>query len=145
MTKYIFALTALGIVMSGCSSNSGYGTSSNPVAPSDTAAVSFVSSVQPIFTANCTNSSCHGGTNPQQGQNLTAGQAYSNIVNVTSHEVPAYLRIKPFSSDSSYLYMKITGDPRIAGGTVKMPKGGSLSPAQIQIIKSWIDQGAKNN
>ncbi len=145
MTKYILAMTAIGLVISGCSSNSGYGTSSNPMTPSDTGAVSFASDVQPIFTANCTNSSCHGGSSPQQGQNLTAGQAYSNIVNVASHEVPLYARVKPFSSDSSYLYMKITGDPRIAGGTVKMPKGGSLSSAQIATIKSWIDQGAKNN
>jgi hypothetical protein len=107
--------------------------------------VSFSSQVQPIFTANCTNSSCHGGLSPQQGQNLTAGQAYSNIVNVASHEVPSYVRVKPFSSDSSYLYMKITGDSRIASGTVKMPKGSSLNPTDIQTIKNWIDQGAQNN
>lgn len=118
--------------------------SSNP-GPSSGGNVSFSSQVQPIFTANCASSSCHGGSSPQQGQNLTSGQAFSSIVNVASHEVSSYLRVKPFSSDSSYLYMKITGDPRIAAGTVKMPKGGSLGSTDIQTIKNWIDQGAQNN
>jgi hypothetical protein len=116
---------------------------SNPASTSS-GNVSF-SEVQAIFTANCTSSSCHGGSSPQEGQNLTAGQAYSNIVNVASREIPSYFRVKPFSSDSSYLYMKITGDPRIASGTAEMPKGGSLQASDIQTIKNWIDQGALNN
>jgi len=136
MKKSIVVLSAL--LFAACSK------SSNPTSP-PSGSVSFKNDVQPIFTASCASSSCHGGSSPQKGQNLTVGNAFSNIVNVASVEVPSYLRVKPSSSDSSYLYMKITGDSRIASGTVKMPKGGSLSSADIQTIKNWIDQGAQNN
>lgn len=144
MKKHMLIFAAFGLAAAGCSGNSG-GTSSNPMTPSDTSAISFAGDVQPIFTANCTNSSCHGGATPQQGQNLSAGQAYSNIVSVPSKEVPSLFRVKPFNADSSYLYIKVSGGSGIAPGTVKMPKGGSLSLAQIETIKAWIDQGAKNN
>jgi hypothetical protein len=118
---------------------------SSPTLPSSSN-VSFSGQVQPIFTANCALSGCHAtAASATMDQNLSAGQAYSNIVNVASHEVPNYLRVKPFSSDSSYLYMKITGDSRI-GNTAQMPFGRApLSSSDIQTIKNWIDQGAQNN
>lgn len=131
-------LIVLGLFMASCSKSSGI-----PVVP--TTGIKFSTDVQPIFTANCTSSSCHGGSFPQQGQNLTSGHAFGSIVKVASVEVPSYSRVKPFSSDSSYLYMKITGDSRIAAGTARMPLGGSLNSNDIQTIKDWIDQGAMNN
>jgi len=113
--------------------------------PMSSSTVSFKNNVQPIFTNNCALSGCHAGSIPQEGQNLSAGQAFNNIVNVQSIEVPSFFRVKPSYSDSSYLYMKISGDPRIAAGTVRMPKGGTLQPNDIQTIKDWIDQGAQDN
>ncbi|HUI30705.1 MAG TPA: hypothetical protein VLX91_10845 [Candidatus Acidoferrales bacterium] len=136
--KNLIILSA--VLFAACSKSS----SSNPMSSSDTTNVSFASQVQPIFTSNCTNSSCHGGTTPQRGQNLSAGQAYNNIVNVASQEVPSYDRIRPYRSDSSYLYLKITGASGITGA--RMPYGGSpLQTSDIATIKAWIDQGAKNN
>lgn len=131
-------LIALGLFVVSCSKSS-----SIPVV--STTEVKFSMDVQPIFNANCTSSNCHGGSSPQQGQNLTSGHAFGSIVNVASAEVPSYSRVKPFSSDSSYLYIKITGDSRIAAGTARMPLGGSLNSSDIQTIKDWIDQGAMNN
>jgi len=116
-------------------------TSNSPTSSQD---VSFSSQVQPIFTSSCALSGCHSGSNPTGGQDLSAGKAYNNIVSKASTEVPGYFRVKPFSSDSSYLYMKITGDSRITG--VRMPNGGApLSQSNIQTIKNWIDEGAQNN
>jgi hypothetical protein len=94
-----------------------------------------------VFTPSCALSGCHAGSAPQQGQNLSSGLAFSNIVNVPSTEQPAFMRVKPGDPDSSYLYMKITGDPRISG--VQMPKtGGPLSAAKIAAIHDWIANGA---
>ncbi len=118
--------------------------SSNSTSPSG-GNVSFSSDVQKIFTTNCALSGCHATASTSAGnQNLSAGQAYNNIVNVKSYEVPSYVRVKPFSSDSSYLYMKITGASGISGA--QMPYGKApLQSSDIQTIKNWIDQGALNN
>ncbi len=75
---------------------------------------------------------------------LAAGSAYGAIVNVASREKPQFMRIAPSKSDSSYLYLKITGSSLISGA--RMPyNGGALSQSDIQTIQHWIDQGAKNN
>ncbi|MFZ1081310.1 MAG: hypothetical protein WAO19_05220 [Candidatus Kryptoniota bacterium] len=129
----------LAVLFAACSKSS-----SNSMTP-PSGNINFSSQVQPIFTANCALSGCHAGSSPQQGQNLSAGQAYSNIVSVRSAEAPSFFRVNPSNSDSSYLYMKITGDPRI-GNTARMPYGKSpLGASDIQTIKNWIDQGALNN
>ena len=107
----------------------------------------FAAHVQPIFTARCALSGCHAGAAPQQGMNLSAGQAYANIVNVASMELPAMMRVRPSLPDSSYLVHKIQGTQVGVGGSGdRMPLGGPfLSAAQIDLIRQWILAGANNN
>ncbi|QXD16765.1 hypothetical protein GQ464_007455 [Rhodocaloribacter litoris] len=112
-----------------------------PPPPDDT--VSFAA-VQSIFTSNCAFSGCHAGTFPAQGLNLSAGQAYANIVNVPSQEEPSLDRVEPGDPDRSYLFMKITGAPGIRGE--RMPLGRPpLSAEQIERIRRWIEAGAPND
>jgi hypothetical protein len=107
--------------------------------------VGFSSDVQPIFTASCATSLvCHTGSSSAQGQNLSAGMAYSNIVNVTSTEMPTLKRVLPGDHANSYLWQKITGAPGIVGGQMPLV-GGPLTAAEIATITDWIDQGALNN
>jgi hypothetical protein len=115
--------------------------------PECTEAVCFERDIQPIFTANCALSGCHAGTLPQQGQNLSEGVAYQNIVNVASSERPGMKRVLPFQPDSSYLVHKIQGTQLSVGGSgERMPLGGAaLTQSQIDIIRAWILAGAKNN
>ncbi|MCX7056340.1 MAG: TIGR03118 family protein, partial [Proteobacteria bacterium] len=98
-----------------------------------------------VFSAQCT--VCHDGssTTVLPGvQNLTAGNAYTNIVNVTSLEAPTLKRIKPNDVANSYMIQKLMGAPGISG--VQMPKGGTPLPqATIDRIKTWINNGAPNN
>jgi len=110
-------------------------------------ALTFAADVQPIFTNNCALSGCHAGTSPQQGMNLAAGQAYQNIVSVQSMEVPSLFRVAPGQPDSSYLVHKIQGTQvSVGGGGLRMPANGAfLSQAQIDTIRAWISDGAKNN
>ena len=97
-----------------------------------------------IFTASCAFSGCHGGSSPAQGMNLTAGSAYSEIVNVPSNQRPTLDRIEPNDPAASYLYLKVTGDPSIAGS--RMPLGGPpLSQALIDLLRDWIERGAPND
>ena len=110
--------------------------------PSQTAAVGFKGDVEPIFTMKCANSSCHGAAKSADLQ-LSADMAYGNIVNVKSSEQPQYMRIKPGEPDSSYIVMKIEGRQKFG---MQMPlTGGALSDKQIQVIRSWVQAGAKND
>ena len=98
-----------------------------------------------IFSAHCTG--CHDGssTSALPGiQNLTAGNAFANIVNVASLEAPTLKRIKPNDVANSYMIQKLMGAPGIVG--VQMPKGGTPLPqATIDRMKTWINNGAPNN
>ena len=98
-----------------------------------------------IFSAHCTG--CHDGSSTTTlpgAQNLTSGNAYANIVNVTSLEVSTLKRIKPNDVTKSYMVQKLLGTPGIVG--VQMPKGGTPLPqATVDRLKTWINNGAPNN
>src|SRR5450631_1024691 len=101
-----------------------------------------------IFTPIC--SVCHTGvgTTLPGVQNLTAGHTFANIVGVASLEQPTLKRIKPSDPTNSYLLQKIEGAPGITGA--RMPFGcptttPCLDQATIDLVKTWISQGALNN
>lgn len=100
-----------------------------------------------VFTPSC--SGCHNGSQPAGGalpgsQNLTAGNSYSNLVNVASLEQPGLMRVKPGDPANSYIIRKLEGTAGISGE--RMPQGGPyLDQATIDMIKSWIASGAPNN
>ncbi|NUM81327.1 hypothetical protein HUU42_11020 [bacterium] len=102
--------------------------------------------VQAIFTTYCAKSGCHAGTSPQQGMNLSEEVAYQNIVNVSSMESPSLKRANPGNANNSYLIHKIEGTQSV-GNRMPLdqqgPDGGYLSSAQINAIRSWIDNGAQ--
>jgi hypothetical protein len=104
-----------------------------------------LSSIQfQVFTPKCAQSGCHAGTAPQEGLNLSAGQAHSHLVGVPSTQQPTFQRVNPGNATDSYLYMKITADPRTTGA--RMPEGGAaLSAAEITAIRDWINDGAPAN
>ena len=103
-----------------------------------------------IFTPIC--SGCHNGvgTNLPGVQNLTAGHTFANIVNVASLEVLTLKRILPNDPANSYLVQKIEGTATSGG---RMPFGCSgttgpnacLDQATIDLVKTWVSQGALNN
>ncbi len=126
--------------------SSGDGTGVLPQPPGDSS-ITFAGSAQPIFTRSCAFATgCHAGPGAQQGMDLSAGQAYLNIVNVSSMQVPGLFRIVPGNADSSYLVLKIQGKAGLVGGVgTRMPLGGSLTQAQIDTIVAWVAAGARNN
>ena len=74
-----------------------------------------------VFNASCT--SCHSGTSPSQGLNLSAGAAYGNTVNVPSTEVASLDLVEPGDADNSYLMQKLEGT---AQSGEQMPNGGPM-------------------
>ncbi len=101
--------------------------------------VSFSKDVQPILNDNCLKCHVEGGAGfVKNGLNMTS---YENLMKGTNFG-PV---IEPGSSISSTLVRLISGN---ADPSLKMPHGSGnkpLSEGEINTIKAWIDQGAKNN
>ena len=78
---------------------------------------------------------------------LRAGEAYEQIVDVSSAQLPAMLRIRPGEPDNSYLVRKVQGTHRSVGGSgERMPLGQpSLSQATVDLIRRWVTEGAPRN
>ena len=97
-----------------------------------------------VFTPSCALPGCHAPPSPQRGMDLSEGMAHANVVNVPSGEQPQLNRVTPANPNDSYLYMKVTGDPRILGS--RMPRGAApLTSEALEAIRSWIESGALDN
>jgi hypothetical protein len=90
---------------------------------------------------------CHTNVGKVPAGNLVllAGVSYNNLLNVASFQQASVRRVVPNDPDASYLVRKISGTPGITG--LRMPLNGPpyLTSGQIQILRSWIEQGAQNN
>ena len=98
-----------------------------------------------IISTNC---SCHSGGSHSTGFAFNGSQqtAYDVLVGVASSELPAMNRIEAGDSTESYLQHKIDGTHLDVGGSGgQMPLGGSLSEAQRDLVRDWIDAGAAND
>lgn len=134
-TKLACIIAALLLIITGC------GKEKCPTEPATDP--SLAADIQPLFNKSCAFANCHDAS-AAAGLELSTGKAYANLVNVASVNDPAKVRVIPNDADNSYLYIKIVGDPN--DGTSRMPISGSpLSANEIQLIKNWIDAGAKNN
>ena len=95
--------------------------------------VSFADHIYPVFQVKCI--SCHNATNPDGGLDLTSYSAATADFNV----------IFPGNPDNSRLVWAIEGNrPPIQ----PMPPIGYSRPVtanQLQGIKTWIAEGAKDN
>jgi hypothetical protein len=129
------ALAAVGLSLGACGGGGEEDPDDGPVQPR------FGSIQAEIFTPSCSVSTCHDSASQQAGQDLSAGAAYDNIVNVPSSEDPARRRVEPGFPERSYLVAKLRGGPNITGG--RMPLGRPpLGEERIQAIEEWIRRGA---
>jgi hypothetical protein len=108
----------------------------------DTAgALSFAADIWPIFDDKC---SCHQDANGAGKLRLAMEDAYTNMINMPSDQVPMMMLVKPGSSADSYLWHKLNNTQKDVGGKgKKMPPGGLLKMPQLDLIQQWIDGGAK--
>jgi len=93
-----------------------------------------------IFTPKCATSGCHNGTASPLGLNLVEGKAYNKLVNKPSNQVDGLQLVESSNIEASYLVHKLEGTQ---GGGAQMPLGKPpLSTEEIQLIKTWISDGA---
>ena len=89
---------------------------------------------------------CHPGVNPSL--DLTAERSYAELVGIAALEDPTLVRVVAGDPGRSFLYLKLGGDPPVgdipAIGT-RMPPGASpIDPADLDLVRRWILQGAKD-
>lgn len=115
------------------------------------AAVGFRRDIEPLFAKNCV--FCHMKEGPDAGLILEPGFAYAMIVGVASTE-SSLQRVVPGNPDRSYLLLKMQNRHLAAGGKgSKMPivPGGisakllTATPDQIDVVRTWILSGARDN
>ena len=102
--------------------------------------IDFKSHVLPILKSRCLD--CHGAPFVKNGRTITAKaglrlDTYEFVVKGTL-DGPV---LKPGSLEDSYLYELITLDEDDAD--VMPPKGGKLTPEQIDVFKRWIEEGLR--
>src|SRR3954471_15422414 len=101
----------------------------NPTQPQPT--VDFVRDIQPILQASCYE--CHGSQKTKAHLRLDSPAGILKGGETGSIIVPG-------KSEQSLIVRRIQG----LDGDDRMPKEGDpLPPAQVALIRSWIDQGAK--
>lgn len=115
-------LIGLGLALNSCYYNKYPIVDTNPPAVD----ISFATEIQPIFNNNCV--SCHAGS---LAPDLRSGNSYNAITSggfIVANDLAA-----------SKIYQRLTGNGNI------MPPSGALSSVNINLVKNWILQGAKNN
>jgi hypothetical protein len=133
----LVALGALGCAGDGTTSGGGSGGGGD----ADFAAVQ-----REVFDRSCTSASCHASATRAGGLSLEASDSYDSLVDVEPDNGVAraagLLRVVPGDPESSFLVRKITSDLAPGEGS-PMPLGMSpLAPADIELVRSWIAEGA---
>lgn len=94
-----------------------------------------------IFNPSCALTTCHKGSSSAASLNLE-GRTYSKLVNVQSTQKAGEVLVKPGEPDASWLMTKLRGKPPVT----RMPlTGQALDGAQLEMVRSWIAAGAKDD
>lgn len=129
MKRIIASVLLIALSFSSCRKDSG--PYINP--PDVPVPVSFANEIQPIFNSYCI--SCHDENHPYL--NLKSCCSWFELT-ATGYNAPYLDTINP---EQSTLYKRITG----IIAPVMPSTGTQLAQTDIDIIKKWMEEGAKNN
>jgi hypothetical protein len=95
--------------------------------------ISFSADVLPLFRTDCSLPDCHSGEFPAGNLNLEDAHAYNEL----TEEGSGYINTANPTHSILYAQLNSPSDP--------MPPTGKLEQCRIDLILTWIEQGAKNN
>jgi hypothetical protein len=105
----------------------------NTGVPCDADTVYFQSQVLPLLISHCTEPGCHGAASAEEGVVLDSYiKVTTTLKNITSTD--------PNKNELLEVILEDDPDKRMP-----QPPRPPLSAAEIQLIQTWIAQGAKNN
>ena len=125
---------------------------SDVAGPTPNLVPTFSSIQQEIF--NTTDSSgrlacinCHtdAGRTPAAGLVLLEGRSYQALIGQPSRFKAGAVLVVPGDSNASYMIHKLEGAADIAGSRMPRGTGPFLTSGQMQIIRRWIELGARND
>lgn len=94
-----------------------------------------------VFDVSCL-TGCHSGANASSQMDLSSGRAWASLVNVPSNQESGWVRVVPGNSPSSFLMVKLQGEPGPALDAY-MPWGQpTLCKEELDAIRRWIVAGA---
>lgn len=95
-----------------------------------------------LLSRTCGTSSCHGGSRPISGLDLSsADAAFADLMEpATSCASPSRPRVTPGNPDESELYLRLIASPNDCGGL--MPPGRRVSAETAAAVATWITNGA---
>jgi Carboxypeptidase regulatory-like domain len=101
--------------------------------------------VQAVFEEyGCTG--CHPGVNASL--DLTPESSYEQLVGVQALEDPTLYRVVAGDPERSFLYLKLGGAAPVADipaiGTRMPPRAPPIDPEDLDLVRRWILQGAKD-
>jgi len=104
---------------------------------SSSAQVSFKKDIQPIMKKYCL--PCH--TEDEMNPSELYLDAYGSMIAGGKHGKP----VVPGNADSSLMVMKLSMPKPPFGDPMPMKRKTPFPADTLQVIKTWINQGAKNN
>ena len=117
-----------------------------PAAATDdgAATVSFAREINPLLRQRC--AVCHVTGQEPGLLSLIPAKSYDALVGQESVQSDLK-RVEPGEPEQSYVYHKLVGSHLEAGGEgLQMPFASPpLNEAQIDLVKRWIAEGARNN
>ena len=113
------------------------------VAPPEGGGATLSGHVQPIFDQSCAFAGCHSTNNPAAGLDLTAGKSRAALLEIMAMQAPEIPLVTALNPTNSYLMTKLIS-AGISGQ--RMPLNGEpLNESQLEIVRTWILQGAPDN
>ena len=90
---------------------------------------------------------CHtdNGRTPAGGLVLLEGRSYQALVGQPSRFKAGAIFVVPGDPSASYLIHKLEGAADIAGSRMPRGTGPFVTSGQMQIIRRWIELGARND
>ena len=127
----VLSLLFAALLVAGCGSQPKAPAAAEPKAPTEPKdEVSFATDVHPILSRSCL--PCHSGTPDAKSSYALA--SYAEVMAKGKDSLP---NVVAGSLDGSLLYQVMKDG--------KMPPAGPLPPAEVELIKKWVAQGAKDN
>jgi hypothetical protein len=113
--------------------------------PTPTLPATFAAIQESIFSPRCAIPTCHDSAVRSGGLNLEPDESYDELVGVEptvdAAREAGQLRVDPGDPENSFLLIKLEGPPLGQGG--RMPLTGTpLTPAEVDVIRTWIADGA---
>ena len=130
MKKIIYLTTKVAVFVMLLSLTSCYYNDVYEYTPPVVTEVSFAIDIQPILNDNCV--ACHPAVSLPD---LTAGNAYASLTDIPGGIVAG-------DAEGSELVEMLEHAPNSDN---PMPPAGPIATSKINLIKAWINDGAKNN